>query len=453
MSSTITQVGQNSNELFTLLKDSLVVDTTMPNLGDVDLDFAIPDMPADDLTNIGMPDKISLEMLTEGTLNGNGVFDRLMHATGLHIKQEYEKGRITANNYADVYLGSVQSVLAQSVSFVLGKDRSYWEALNARGNALAATYGIVRARADVVTAKYAAAGQKLSAGRLVVDAYTAQAEYATGKMGLASGYQGVLQSEAQTALITEQQDAARAETKETLLAGGPIQGIKAIEKQTAQKNMEVATQQVLVMKENVDTARAQTKNTLNDGGAVAGLLAVDKQIKEAQKLLTAEQADAARAQTKETNAAGATILGIAGSQITLGKFQAKLMEEQYETQYAQTKDRLSNGTTVGGLVSKDILIKTAQAKLVSEQYEAQRGQVRGTLSTGEPVIGVMGAQTKLYEQQTESYKHDAMHKGVKALLDTWTARKSLDDAVTVPANIDTASINTAMATYKSAIGI
>jgi len=50
---------------------------------------------------------------------GTGVFDKLMMAVNGNIKVEFDNGRIVGPDYADVYLGSLQSVIAQSVQYNL----------------------------------------------------------------------------------------------------------------------------------------------------------------------------------------------------------------------------------------------------------------------------------------------------------------------------------------------
>lgn len=68
---------------------------------------------------------IDIEDLTNGSLNveneweGTGVFDKLIHAVNKNIEGEYQKGRITGTDYANVYLGSMQAVIAQSMQYVL----------------------------------------------------------------------------------------------------------------------------------------------------------------------------------------------------------------------------------------------------------------------------------------------------------------------------------------------
>lgn len=49
----------------------------------------------------------------------NGVFDKLMSAVNKNIEQQYTLGNIDSTDYANVYLGSIQAVLAQSVQFSL----------------------------------------------------------------------------------------------------------------------------------------------------------------------------------------------------------------------------------------------------------------------------------------------------------------------------------------------
>lgn len=454
MSSTVTSITAQSNTLFTGLSDTLQIDTTVPDVGNVDLNFDIPDLPTDSFTAHKIPAALSVDDLTSGVVGGTGIFDKLMSAVNAHIKEQADKGRLTTSEFGAVYLGGLQATLDSSVQFLLGRDRATWEAIGLRANALTAAVGLVRAKAEVVTAKYAAVNQKMVAGRVAIEAHTARASYAGSKLNLSATFQQVLHSEAETGLVEEQYDSARADTKDTLRDGiTPIGGIRHVQKLTAEAQRELTHSQAQLTNEQYETARAQTKNTLSDGTAIGGLVGVEKQTAEANRQLVMEQVDTARGQTKNTTQQGTPIVGLVGAQIKLADWQGKLAEEQCDTARAQTKETLSTGQPVSGIASVEKALKQAQVKLVSEQYESQRGQTRGTLSTGETVAGVMGAQKALYEQQTISYRHDSMHKGVKAMLDTWTTRKSLDDGVAVPLTVEVTAINTAMTAYQEAIGI
>jgi len=68
---------------------------------------------------------IELSNLTDSTNadNGTGVFDKLIQSVEHHIESQYKAGRITGNDYSSVYMGSMQSVLSESVKFVLSEQQ------------------------------------------------------------------------------------------------------------------------------------------------------------------------------------------------------------------------------------------------------------------------------------------------------------------------------------------
>jgi len=56
---------------------------------------------------------------TEYTVSGDGVFDDLMETVTKHVTAQYDAGRITGPEYSTVYLGALQSVLAQATKFIV----------------------------------------------------------------------------------------------------------------------------------------------------------------------------------------------------------------------------------------------------------------------------------------------------------------------------------------------
>lgn len=66
---------------------------------------------------------VTLADLTDGTLEGSGVFDSLMRSNKAHLESEYSKGRIKGAEYATVYLGSLTQVMNTSLQFLLSKDK------------------------------------------------------------------------------------------------------------------------------------------------------------------------------------------------------------------------------------------------------------------------------------------------------------------------------------------
>ncbi len=75
-----------------------------------------------------LPNPLTIDDLSLATLEGTGVFDVLMRANKVHLESEFAKGRIKGPEYSSVYLGSLESVLQNSVAFLLGKDKAYMEA-------------------------------------------------------------------------------------------------------------------------------------------------------------------------------------------------------------------------------------------------------------------------------------------------------------------------------------
>ena len=55
--------------------------------------------------------------------NGTGVFDIIMKAANENIKIQNQTSRITGAEYAEVYLGTMQSAISESMKFLLSKDQ------------------------------------------------------------------------------------------------------------------------------------------------------------------------------------------------------------------------------------------------------------------------------------------------------------------------------------------
>ncbi len=68
-----------------------------------------------------MATDITFSTVTNATTvgTGTGYFDVLMNTINLHVEDQYNKNRLTGTDYATVYLGLVQSALAQSQQFTL----------------------------------------------------------------------------------------------------------------------------------------------------------------------------------------------------------------------------------------------------------------------------------------------------------------------------------------------
>ncbi len=69
--------------------------------------------------DILLADLTNATSVTNGASNGTGALDRLMNTINLYLDDQYTRGRIKGTDYANVLLGSIQSVLSASLQFTL----------------------------------------------------------------------------------------------------------------------------------------------------------------------------------------------------------------------------------------------------------------------------------------------------------------------------------------------
>lgn len=161
---------------------------------------------------------------------------------------------------------------------------------------------------------------------------------------------------------------------------------------------------------------------------------IKAQIQTAHYVMLKAQMDAYTARNQYALSKMALVTGYNG--ILTSEAQVELIGEQVETQRAQTRETNSDGDPIEGILGWEKKVKEAQSKLVNEQYESQRGQSRDTNSEGGAIVGLIGAQRDLYQKQIWAYSRDGEAKFLKMIIDTWVARKTIDEGVAVPDEID-----------------
>lgn len=67
--------------------------------------------------------------LTERKVDGCGTFDVLMSSVYAHLRTEFDKNRITGAEYTKAYIALTESVISNSVQFLLQKETAYWQAV------------------------------------------------------------------------------------------------------------------------------------------------------------------------------------------------------------------------------------------------------------------------------------------------------------------------------------
>lgn len=230
-----------ANELMTQLMQG--EDIEIP---DIDLNAPEFTLPS---TNIRDPiPRLKLSDLTIKQVDGTGAFDVVMTSLKMHLREEYEKSRITGAEYTKAYIAMVDSALQNATQFLLQKDQAYWAAQLAQITAITASVTLAAVKADYVAKR--------------AEALTAKATYALTKLKLAS-------ESAQYCLLKDELEVLR-----PLQASGLTQD--NLGKVFTVANMLPA--QLLMIKEQGEAQRAQTLDTRSDGAPVVGSVGKQKDL-------------------------------------------------------------------------------------------------------------------------------------------------------------------------------
>jgi hypothetical protein len=211
---------------------------------------------------------IYITEVTAGSLEGTGAFDKIMSAMQIRLEEEFSQGRITGDDYANVYLGAMTASMQQAVAFVLGKQTADSQAELTKAQALE-----VNAQTALVTQ------QKVN----LVSENTN-----IGKQGL--------QLDAQVALVGQQRTNLAAEVANIAIQGSLLTAQK--DQSTAQAIL-IGQQKANLLSENANIGKQGSQIDAQAALAnrqVANLLTENGNITLQGTLLTA-QSNQANAQT------------------------------------------------------------------------------------------------------------------------------------------------------------
>jgi len=183
-------------------------DFTVPNVDLTDPEFQIPDETGNPRYD-AIP-RQELDALTTGVVGGTGAFDVIMSSTKAHLREQYEKGLITGDQYTKAYIELTTASLGTAIQFVLQGDTAYWQALVAQSEARKIEIEAVRAKIELETAK-----QQLAAA--TQQAKMVQAQHVLVQMQIASEDAKYQLIEKQQLLVNEQAEAQHAQTEDTRL--------------------------------------------------------------------------------------------------------------------------------------------------------------------------------------------------------------------------------------------
>lgn len=186
-------------------------------------------------TPIVVDTDIQVVDLTSGSIDGTGVFDKLMVSVKAHLTQEYRDQRIKGPEFATVYLGALDNVLNTSVQFLLQKAR-------------------VGLEAQLLEQQIILAGLEVQKMGIALEILAIEKEKAAAE---------VLQVQAQTLLIGQQKINLTAEALNIPKQGLMIEAQTAVQ---AQQKLNLAAEALNIPKQGLvlDAQKAQvTQQTLN----------------------------------------------------------------------------------------------------------------------------------------------------------------------------------------------
>lgn len=184
-------------------------DFTLPNVDFTLGNWSLPDELQTAIFSAITP--VALDTLTTRTIDGDGVFDAIMQSIKVHLKDEYDNGRITGAEYTKTYQALVQAALGNAVQFALGKDAAYWQAVAGQIAAITAKVALETAKANYMAMKAQALTYEASYALTKLKLSTEEAQFCTATFNLDN-------------LLPEQLNALRAQTLDTRTDGVPVAG-------------------------------------------------------------------------------------------------------------------------------------------------------------------------------------------------------------------------------------
>ena len=371
---------------------------------------------------------ITVTQLTSGDLIGSGVFDKLMQAVDVRLDAQYKLGRINGTDYASVYLGSLESAMAQAVAFILGEQQASAQAELLIKQAAAVDQEILKAAEEVELTieqklKIIQETKNLVSTDLGIDAGTAQTIATTDKL------EGV-----DTQLVTA--NIAKMVVEETLL-------IKQVDKLTSDISTAVVERANLGKQGNLIDAQAEKTEdegnllTANLGKVPKEILVLDGQVAKlnsdvstgaaARQKMTKEghlvdiQADKANAEKlyiMEKDLTEAVVRQVKAAEVIKMGAEGDKMVAEVAVMQQEVVNVGKKGTVLDRQASKLAAEKLLlDKKIVTEDKQG---------NSAPHVNSIMGKQAALYTKQAAGFDRDAEAKLAKIMGDAYSVGLSAD---------------------------
>ena len=386
---------------------------------------------------------IDITDIVTDDIKGNGSFDSLMQAIELRLRAQYDAGRIKGSDYANVYLGAIQSALQQSIAFTLGVQQA-------------------DKQADLISTEIDALVADTSRQDLLSTPQIAKMEAESNLMA-----QKVLSEQAQTIAIaadTARNDALSVEQidklqSEDLLIQEQITSSIA----DTVRNDAISEEQVdklqsedLLIQENITSSIASTvaqvANTVREDSLSAQQLI--KMVNETA--LVAEQTVTEVTNNAATLAQTAREDSLATEQVIKIQEEVDLLEAKDLTEAAQLAEVIASTIRDDAISVAQISKTEEEQNLLESKVRTEQAQTVDSLTGGAPVGGVIGKQNTLYANQAEGFLRHAEQQAIKPFIDMWTIAKNAapnDTTLATPFNISQSRMDIILANIASKGGL
>ena len=215
--------------------------------------------------------------LTNGRRDGNGLVEELMRSVESHLNHQLKGGRIPKDQFAEVYVGSIQGVMTTAVEFLLQRDVQ-----NNQADLIAAQVEEAKIKNQIATKQLLLADKELLKADQEIAKLTAEVKILTIREKIAESELKKLNVDTQIStkqleVMNAQISKTQADTAMVLTAkDNAIKEGENIVKTGAKLQSEIA-----LLNQKTDTEKAQILDEI-DGKNVRGIIDKQKDLYAAQ---------------------------------------------------------------------------------------------------------------------------------------------------------------------------
>lgn len=342
---------------------------------------------------------ITIEDLTTREVDGAGVYDALLSTAMAHFEKQYNNSTFDKTDVGVLFSTLMESTLAQSVEFLLRRDKTSLDnELTVRQIALADRDIKLKdtmqkqAEQEVVLNDLRIANQTTQNALIKVQLSTAKHQDAIAAEGVTHAKQ-----------TTELNGVAIKEAKQRLVLNEKEIELRGVQIEIARAELTLRLRELKLREMEIELRK------------------VEIELRKAEMEMRKLEMDLKREEMRLRREEHKVNLEIAKANLEIRREELALQKERLTLE----KDKLIVETKVA----------EANLELIKQRVITEVAQTNDNYQ-GKPITGIAGAQTALYKQQKESFIRDSEQKLAKIWADVYIARKSVDEGTETPDALD-----------------